>query len=1331
MPGEEFDIGIVIDLEDNASEGTEQIDKSMKNAEKSADSYRSAVERTQRKITSLKDAQRTLSEEIARAESKYSAAKGKADTYGKGADALRSQMKSLESEHKRVSDAVETVEKKLKQATSGVQGHQTQTQALSSALSDLRAKEKELSQTLSTARERLDNAARKQQEYASAADETATSLRKMREESRQLDNAIQKGTDNLDDYHEKLKQISQTQLSGGSYQPPGASLTAVGQGMQGSGQSIGKVGTALTLGVTTPLVAAGTKAFSLSTGFETSSAKVSTLADTSVMSMEEIEAGIMELSRETGQGPAALTEALYETISATNNTADALAYTRIAAQAAIGGFTDTATAVDGLTTILNSYGQSGEAAMKKVADEMLIAQNYGKTTFGELASSMGQVVPITAQLGIGTDVLMATMATLTKNGIRTSEAVTGLKAALSNIIKPSTEAEKAAERLGIEFSAAALQEKGFIPFLEDLKAKLAAVPESAIAEYSELFGSVEGLNTMMVLTSETGAQDMKNAMDDMTQSAGATQSAYEKMMNTKGGEFQKALNELQIASIEAGDTLAPVIVEVAQSISELAGEFSKLDPGMQETIVKFIALGAAAGPVTKVFGGLVSGGGKVVSLLGKLVSSSKKAQGGVSTLSKGAGLASAGLSGMSKIAGKLPGILGLTAAGLTVAGIAMSEFHKKCLQDDLDEHFGDLHLSMEEVEDVAKRLTTNDWTDQIDKVTESRDAVESLRSELDAIQNDLAKTEWKASIGLALTGAEEDAYQENIGSFVEQAKDYAEQDGSTVSLAIGAIFEPDSTASENAQKIADSYYAGLSKELEMLGESLAMTVNEAFNDHILSDAEIKVIQKKQQEIIKLTQETEQARSNIRMQNLAADAVRGGLDSESFSNLITQLSSEISARKISVDNAVVDVLTPAQAQLAKGEISQTEYDQLAASARLNASQNMGNTVASSLSVGVDTLTANYGSEIEAIQGSFDSSFQDALSSYMDDAKLKNSLAAITAPIANVGNLKNKGVTMLEGDSAENMRMFLEQMRPLTDELESYAEEWLKAGQAVPQEFVKGLEETFRTEVMAGDMTHYLEYAGMQLGQDPKYLDMLEDIQKSGAKIPEALLKGVEMASGKIFDEEDSIFKDAEIPAPKMGDIPNAEEVAQNSHDEMQTVFDKNPLVPKVSMPQTPSISANASVSPEKHAAGGMVQGKTLSWLAEEGYPEVVIPLNPARRNRALSLWEQTGAMLGAGPQGYAEGGFAGNIIGFPQRTSYSGLGAAAAPSGDAVSSSAGAVSVQVEAGAVQITVQASGGSPQDIVAAVRDASDEITEIVVQKIADGIQQEYENRPIAKGA
>lgn len=380
--------------------------------------------------------------------------------------------------------------------------------------------------------------------------------------------------------------------------------------------SLAKVGTGLTLAVTTPILKVAKNIIDITGNFEESSNKVETIADTTVMSMDEINTQILALSSSTGQAATDLNEALYQTISATGDTANAMSYVEIANKAAVGGFTDQATAVDGLTTVLNAYGLKGEDAIQKVSDQMLVAQNYGKTTFGELASSMGQVIPVAASLDVSYTELFSSVAALTKQGIGTSEAVTGMKAALSNVIKPSSEASKVAKQLGLDFSATALQSKGLGGFLQDVMDKTGGNVETL----SLLFGSVEGLNSILALTSEQGMADYIGAMDAMEDSAGATDAAYEKMTRGIKYNLQKMGTAFTNLGISIGLTQSDALVGLANKVTSLVEKFTLLDDASKETILKVAGLAAAAGPAMVGLAGIVKVAGHLLPILSALIS---------------------------------------------------------------------------------------------------------------------------------------------------------------------------------------------------------------------------------------------------------------------------------------------------------------------------------------------------------------------------------------------------------------------------------------------------------------------------------------------------------------------------------------------------------------------------------------------------------------------------------------------------------------------------------------------------------------------------------------
>lgn len=398
-----------------------------------------------------------------------------------------------------------------------------------------------------------------------------------------------------------------------------------------------------------PILAVATAGFKLNSDFTNGLAKVSTLVDTTVVSMDKIKEEIRSVSDETGAGVADLSESVYQAISAGVDAGHAVSFVKDMTIAAKAGFTDTTTAVNGVTTVLNAYGKSAEEA-SYITDQMLLAQNFGKTSFGEMAQSMGNVIPIAAQLNVTTQELFGSIAVLTKNGIATSEAITGLKAAYSNILKPSSQAATLAEQLGLEFNAAHLQSVGWVKFLDEVKRATGGDAE----QMAQLFGSVEGLNSILVLTGK-GAGDFDKVMDQMAQSAGMTREAYEKML-TPSEQMQIAMNQLKNAGMDLAVSFTPYFKAMSMRVKELAAWFRSLTPE-QKTLIGQVAFGIVAFQMFgSTLGRLLTVGGKAYGTFTSIATGISKA-GGVSKYLtaqfKGIGLVAKGLGSTFLSAGRL------------------------------------------------------------------------------------------------------------------------------------------------------------------------------------------------------------------------------------------------------------------------------------------------------------------------------------------------------------------------------------------------------------------------------------------------------------------------------------------------------------------------------------------------------------------------------------------------------------------------------------------------------------------------------------------------------
>ena len=309
-----------------------------------------------------------------------------------------------------------------------------------------------------------------------------------------------------------------------------------------SGQVKGLSSSLLALGGVAIGFAGITEATRQASEFSTALAEVSTLLD-DVSQVDGLREAVEGLAREYGGDVVTNTRALYNIISAgASDAAEATELLATANRLAIGGVTDVATAADGLTSILNAYGLSaGEAA--SVSDALFVAMRAGKTTIGELSQTIGQVAPLASSAGVAFDELLASVSAITKGGVSTAQAMTQVRAVLSAVIKPSTEAVKTANQLGIEFNLAAIRAQGFSAWLSEIGART----NGNQAALGKLFGQVEGLQAVLALTGNS-AGDFADILGAMEDRAGQTAIAVEKMADSPAvlaARFDAAVSEIQ------------------------------------------------------------------------------------------------------------------------------------------------------------------------------------------------------------------------------------------------------------------------------------------------------------------------------------------------------------------------------------------------------------------------------------------------------------------------------------------------------------------------------------------------------------------------------------------------------------------------------------------------------------------------------------------------------------------------------------------------------------------------------------------------------------------
>ncbi len=168
---------------------------------------------------------------------------------------------------------------------------------------------------------------------------------------------------------------------------------------------------------------------------------------------------VTELSKTLPVAREELANGLYQVISNGVPEDNWIDYLNKSAKASVGGIADLGETVKVTSTIIKNYGLSWDMA-GDVQDKIQLTAKYGVTSFEQLAQALPRVTSNASTLGVSVDELMATFATLTGVSGNTAEVSTQLAAVFTALVKPSSEARKMAQEMGIEFDAAAIKAAG-------------------------------------------------------------------------------------------------------------------------------------------------------------------------------------------------------------------------------------------------------------------------------------------------------------------------------------------------------------------------------------------------------------------------------------------------------------------------------------------------------------------------------------------------------------------------------------------------------------------------------------------------------------------------------------------------------------------------------------------------------------------------------------------------------------------------------------------------------------------------------------------------------
>lgn len=508
--------------------------------------------------------------------------------------------------------------------------------------------------------------------------------------------------------------------------------------------------------------------------------------------------------------------------------------------------------------------------------------------------------------------------------------------------------------------------------------------------------------------------------------------------------------------------------------------------------------------------------------------------------------------------------------------------------DVIREKFGKVHLSLKEIRDVASSIVFDRQAESMDRfsraVQESTEAAASL-GEWFRVLN---KLNWKAGLGIKLDADEVEEYKNAAENMLSQTEDYLESRHYEAVMSVQ--FLVGENGAKDMEESLNRMYGRLQSRLDTLNGELTTKMHIALRDGVIDSGEEEEIKKIQNQIMDIANSATGAQENAEFEAIKIKFKGAAIDPESFAGVQEELKNSATLMMENYDAALKDGLV--NLEMIKGDISTNQYKEWHDQLEQAYNEQVCGLQIRVGSVQLESIAEAFSEELEGVLPELEGTASEKLQQVMKNVMALRPDVALWTD----GEISEWfGLTKLDTDDQITLANLLRQTAE-TIPAEVFSDAGTGCGKSLTDEMIASIiEETptvrSATEKMVSDA------CGGPFEVNPK-INIYPAYSWSGPA--STYLSGaVKSGSGSLAS---SYLTGGESGSP----------------------------------------SSLASLQIPGNAVGGYVSGgPQLSWLAEEGYGEFVIPTNPSRRARALDLYEQAGIALGVSAN--AAGGYVGGSI----------------------------------------------------------------------------------------
>ncbi len=537
---------------------------------------------------------------------------------------------------------------------------------------------------------------------------------------------------------------------------------------------------------------------------------------------------------------------------------------------------DLATTSDLVTDSMSAMGIA-TSDLSKYLDIAANANNKTNQTATQMLETFIGAGGMFKELGTSMEEAAALSGVLANRGIKGSEGATSLNSILINLMGNSKSSAEALEKLGVSAYDSNGKFRGVTTTLKDISAAMKNASDEDRGWFLSKLGGKTQIDTLNALLSgietlgENGKSEVENLTAAFKESGGALEEMSKRMNDTFSGALAilgSATDDVKIQIMkELEPTITPIIRKIADALpglgTKIAGFFKSmvrkgkalwndLKPVFSWIVENFdnIKVGIAA------MGGAFAGA-KIVDKIKNIANAVK-------------GFASAC---------KANPIL-LVVEAVAALGFAAYEAHEQMKKANLEEHFGNISLSAEQLQSVAEHILGSKSFDKIGEALNIKKNLENTESTLQGYIDSINSMNFKVEMGMELSIDEKEQYKQDIENYISTVNNYAnEQWRSDLMLFDGNI---------TMTNALNTFYNNNIGELEATAKELRDAMTAAFNDGLLEPQEAKIIAEIQGKMADIQAKMAISDSYGQMKALAQEKLKGGLTKESFRELINEM-----------------------------------------------------------------------------------------------------------------------------------------------------------------------------------------------------------------------------------------------------------------------------------------------------------------------------------------------------------------------------------------------------------------------------------------------------------